>query len=63
MSDWFDYLDAKTVPRPPHGQRKRPVVPPVPNPRSCEGMLVEESAASDSMILRVFRKFMPDNRE
>jgi hypothetical protein len=50
MSGWFEYLDRKTKTRPSH-KRFRPVQP--PNPRSCEGLLVEEKAASDSMIVRI----------
>lgn len=56
MSNWFEYLDRRTAP--PPNQRKRIVrhVAPVPRPRSCEGMLVEESTASDSMIQRIIGK-------
>jgi hypothetical protein len=59
--DWFGYQDRKTPPtkaRPSH-QRPRPstvVRPPPANPRSCEGMLVEEVDSSTSMIERLFGK-------
>jgi hypothetical protein len=65
MSDWFDYLADKAA-KVPH--RSAPIARhmnglspdrsptrAVPNPRSCEGMLVEESAASDTAIQRIFR--------
>lgn len=56
-TNWFDYQDKKTAPKPSY-QRPMPVqhrAPPAPEPKS-EGITVEETDASDSMITRIIGK-------
>lgn len=60
MSDWWDYLSKKTAPTPAYQrpmpvQRREPVPEPKPEPES-QGVTVEESTASDSMIMRIIGK-------
>jgi hypothetical protein len=54
MSDYFDYLDKKTAPKPAY-QRAMPKVEKSPElpVREALPMTVEESAAGDSIIERV----------
>lgn len=54
MSDWYDYLAKKMAPKPAY-QRPMPVQrrEPPAEPES-QGITVEESTASDSMIVRAF---------
>jgi hypothetical protein len=57
VSDWYDYIAKKVAPKPSY-QRPMPVQrrePPAPEPES-QGMTVEESTASDSMIMRIIGK-------
>jgi hypothetical protein len=55
-SDWFSYQAEKTGPKPSY-KRSMPVQhrAPAPEPEST-GMTVEESTASDSMIMRIIGK-------
>lgn len=55
--DWFDYQDKKTAPKPAYQRPmpKRQTEPPTPEPKS-EGITVEETDASDSMITRIIGK-------
>lgn len=65
MSDWFSYLSDKAAPRPAH-LRAAPAADKVKQMSQTERVTdvekpsqidVEETDASDSMILRVFKKF------
>lgn len=56
MSNWFDYQDKKTAPKPAY-QRPMPVQrrAPAPEPES-QGIQVEEFDGSPSMVLRIIGK-------
>lgn len=65
MSDWFSYVAGKVAPKPAH-QRPAPASDKlkvmsqnerVTEVESSSRIHVEEADASDSMILRVFKKF------
>jgi hypothetical protein len=55
--NYFDYVAKKTAPKPSH-RRLPPSKAPAatPEPKS-DGIVVEESTASDSMIVRIIGKF------
>ena len=55
MSDWFEYQAKKTAPKPAY-QRPMPKRQSPPAEPESEGMTVEESTASDSMIMRIIGK-------
>lgn len=54
VSNWWDFLEKKTAPKPAY-ERDMPRRPP-PEPET-QGMTVEESDASASMIQRIIGKF------